>query len=191
MLKGVNLYQLLVQLLSRYYLYEYNSDALTFFDKINSFNSFIEVVQKFVHSEKRISLGTSQKDHEYVRRIQFERLIQFWEEVNPELTLLSEQRINKFTTEVQTTLINSEEKDVQTQRQQDNLMNFINGSLQKLNRMTINNQNLQELMIIENIYSNLRKEKINLLSLQQQGFPINVHPPSPLRPNQGNLVDSN
>ena len=63
MLKGVDLYQLMVELLSRYFLYEYNNDLIPFFEKINSFNSFIEIVDKFIHSEKRISLGSSHKDH--------------------------------------------------------------------------------------------------------------------------------
>lgn len=46
-LKGVDLYQLLSEILSNYYLYEYNCDSKAFFDKVNSFNSFLEVVTKF------------------------------------------------------------------------------------------------------------------------------------------------
>lgn len=44
MLKAVDLYQLLVDILSNYFLYEYNVDSETFFDKINSFNSFVDIV---------------------------------------------------------------------------------------------------------------------------------------------------
>ena len=69
MLKAVNIYQLLVEILSNYQLYEYNTDNETFFLKVNSFNTFMQVVDRFVHSEKRISLGTTQEDSEYIRRI--------------------------------------------------------------------------------------------------------------------------
>jgi hypothetical protein len=62
MLKAYDLYQLLVEMLSRYYLYEFNADADNFFEKVNSFNNFVDVVEKFIHSEKRISLGTSKDD---------------------------------------------------------------------------------------------------------------------------------
>ena len=44
MLKAYDIYQLLVDILSRYFLYEYNSDSITFFEKVNSFNIFIEIV---------------------------------------------------------------------------------------------------------------------------------------------------
>ena len=69
MLKAFDIYQLLVEILSRYCLYEYNSDPIPFFQKVNSFNIFIEIVDKFIHSEKRISLGTSKEEFDYVRRI--------------------------------------------------------------------------------------------------------------------------
>ena len=69
MLKAFDLYQLLVDILSRYFLYEYNCDPIPFFEKVNSFNVFIEIVEKFIHSEKRISLGTSKEDCGYIRRI--------------------------------------------------------------------------------------------------------------------------
>lgn len=75
MLKAVDLYQLLVEILSNYYLYEYNTDSETFFEKVNSFNTFVDVVEKFVHSEKRIYLGHTQADVDYVRRIEFDRLM--------------------------------------------------------------------------------------------------------------------
>lgn len=44
MLKAVDLYQLLVDIFSNYFLYEYNTDPETFFDKVNSFNSFVDIV---------------------------------------------------------------------------------------------------------------------------------------------------
>lgn len=71
MLKAVDLYQLLVEILSSYNLYEYKSDGETFFEKINSFNTFLEVTKRFLHSEKRIAFGTTKEDFELVRRFEF------------------------------------------------------------------------------------------------------------------------
>jgi hypothetical protein len=89
MLRGVDLYQLLVDILSPYQLYEYNIDSETFFEKVNSLNSFLSVVNRFIHSEKRIAVGINSSDIDYVRRFEFDRLIEFWEGENYELILLS------------------------------------------------------------------------------------------------------
>ncbi len=62
MLKAVDLYQLLVDILSNYHLYENSSDSETFFEKVNSFNVFVEIVERFVNSAKRIYLGTKRED---------------------------------------------------------------------------------------------------------------------------------
>lgn len=62
MLKGVDLYQLLTDILSHYFLYEFKSDNETFFEKVNSFNNFLEVVDKFINSEKRIIIDNKSKD---------------------------------------------------------------------------------------------------------------------------------
>jgi hypothetical protein len=75
MLRGVDLYQLLVDILSPYHLYEFDTEAETFFDKVNSLNSFLAVVARFVHSEKRISVGINAESVEYIRRFEFDRLI--------------------------------------------------------------------------------------------------------------------
>ena len=57
-------------------------------------------------------------------------------------------RINKCQIEVQTTLINMEHIEVQTEKETTNLLGFINSSLQSLNRLTINNNKQEELIII-------------------------------------------
>ena len=62
MLKGVDLYQLLGDILSPYYLYEFSSDNYTFFEKVNSFNNFLEIVDQFINSENRIILDNKSKD---------------------------------------------------------------------------------------------------------------------------------
>lgn len=56
MLKGVDLYQLMVDIMGNYFLYEYNDDGETFFEKINSFDTFLGIVNKFVNWERRIIL---------------------------------------------------------------------------------------------------------------------------------------
>jgi len=114
MLRGVDLYQLLVDILSPFHLYEYNIDSESFFEKVNSMNSFLEIVNKFIHYEKRISVGISPKDIEYVRRFEFERLIEFWEELNPELTLLSERRKNMLEKSCQTLERSYAHSEIQT-----------------------------------------------------------------------------
>ncbi len=68
MLKGVDLYQVLVDILSPYFLYERHTDAETFFEKVNSLDTFIAVVNRFVHSEKRISVGINAQNVDYIRR---------------------------------------------------------------------------------------------------------------------------
>lgn len=50
MLKGVDLYQLLADILSHYFLYEFVTDNETFFEKVNSFNNFLQIVQQFINS---------------------------------------------------------------------------------------------------------------------------------------------
>jgi hypothetical protein len=89
MLRGVDLYQLLVDILSPYHLYEFDTDPETFFQKVNSLNSFHTVVARFIHSEKRISVGINAESVEYIRRFEFDRLIEFWEGENPQLVLLA------------------------------------------------------------------------------------------------------
>lgn len=60
----------------------------------------------------------------------------FWEEENNELTLLSEKRINKIETEIQTTLVNMASEGTQTVLENIRLMEFVNNSLKTLNILT-------------------------------------------------------
>jgi hypothetical protein len=68
---------------------------------------------------------------------------------------------------VQTIQLNVIESGIQTENESVSLLNFVNNSLSVLNRMTSSNSNMEELVIIENLYSALRKEKINLIGLSQ------------------------
>jgi hypothetical protein len=91
-------------------------------------------------------------------------LIEFWEEENPELVLLSEKRINKVEVETQTTLVNMAEAGIQAERDCQNLKEFINSSMISLNKITLRTNECQELEIIESLYSYLRKSKIALMN---------------------------
>jgi len=94
MLKAVDLYNLLLDILSQYYLYEYESDNEVFFDKVNSFNDFLELVEQFKHSEDRINIDIKSKDFDYIKIYEFEGLIYFWQKINPELELRSDIRFS-------------------------------------------------------------------------------------------------
>ncbi len=71
MLKGVDLYQLLVDILSHYFLYEYCNDNEPFFEKTNSFNNFLQIVDRFVNSERRIIIDNKSKDFDYIKLYEF------------------------------------------------------------------------------------------------------------------------
>ena len=45
--KGCDLYQLFIDILTDYFLYEFSHDRETFFEKINSFKKFEEIVDEF------------------------------------------------------------------------------------------------------------------------------------------------
>ncbi len=163
MLRGVDLYQLLVDILSPYHLYEFDLDAETFFEKVNSLNSFLAVVARFVHSEKRIAVGINSSDCEYVRRFEFDRLIEFWEQENTELILLPEKRKNHLDKATQTLGGNGVDRAVQAESRVFSLGEIINEALSCLNKLTPLSNDLQELEAIERMCSMLRKEKIALL----------------------------
>jgi len=53
-LKGFDLFQLLTDLLGPYFLYEFNSDTENFFEKINSFESFMKMIESYISTGRRI-----------------------------------------------------------------------------------------------------------------------------------------
>jgi hypothetical protein len=73
-------------------------------------------VDKFKNSERRIIIDHTNNDIDYIRRYEFEKLIEFWEIENPQLILLSQRRKNHREAEIQTVLINIEESEVQTEK---------------------------------------------------------------------------
>lgn len=83
---------------------------------MNSLDTFIAVVNRFVHSEKRISVGINAQTADYIRRFEFERLIEFWEGENEELILLSERRKNHIDQQTQTEEGDTRHQAVQTDR---------------------------------------------------------------------------
>lgn len=52
-LKGFDLFQLLTELLGAYFLYEFNIDNQTFFDKVNSFETFTKIVESYIKNGVR------------------------------------------------------------------------------------------------------------------------------------------
>ena len=59
-------------------------------------------MEGFINSDKRIVAGTTEQDFMMLRRYEFERLIEYWEQINPELTLLAEKRTSMLDEGTQT-----------------------------------------------------------------------------------------
>lgn len=53
-LKGFDLFPLITQILGPYFLYEFNADSQTFFDKVNSFETFTKIAESYVKNALRI-----------------------------------------------------------------------------------------------------------------------------------------
>lgn len=100
----MDLFQLLTELLGPLYLYEFNHDTETFFEKINSFEHFTEVVESYISNARRIYVKDKNdpNDQSYIRLHEFQSLIQFWESYNPELTIQDAPRKNMNDEGVQT-----------------------------------------------------------------------------------------
>ena len=76
------------------------------------------VVEAFIANGRRIIPRdkSNPDDFKYIRRYEFEQLIEFWESRNPELTFLHEARKNHIDFGVQTTVINSSNQETQMEK---------------------------------------------------------------------------
>ena len=79
---------------------------------------------------------TKKDDEKYIRRYEFEKLVEFWELINPELELLSELRKNIVESGVQTQKAKGNDRETQTHYEKNvnlNCLEVINRTLRDLN----------------------------------------------------------
>lgn len=175
-LKGVDIYQLLGVILSSYTLYEYNSDSMSFFEKINSFESFTKMVEAFVENERRIITKDKKNpdDYKYIRRYEFDSLFEFWESINPELALLHEPRKNMNNFGIQTIIVNSVNAETQVEKNHSDApyLTLINSTIHQINRL-IESENTPEILnSLNRVFDVLRREKIVAVAATKQSEAI-------------------
>ena len=80
---------------------------------------------------------TVQNDHLYIRKYEFESLIEFWENLNPELTLMQEPRKNLLDLGIQTIRVDSVNAETQADRLHlsTNYLGLINNTIHELNKL--------------------------------------------------------
>ena len=92
-------------------------------------------------------------------------MIEFWELVNPELTIQESPRKNMIDASIQTILVNSSSVEVQTVKENSKgLINILNRSLHEMNNLIEIENDPEMLKSLDKIVEVLRAEKIFLVT---------------------------